>query len=242
MAQGGNQVFDGTSGLRRISAILGEIGRMPQAAVRDSSAARVRAELFLTSFAILFFELACIRWVPAYVRYLSYFMNFLLLASFLGIGAGILASRRARLWVPPFPVMLFALVATVAANRFELRINSLQVLYYAAGEATASAEHYVVLPLIFTLVALAFVPLARPLGRLLTALPPLQAYAIDILGSMAGVATFFGMSYLGLPPVVWFALLALALVPLMRPRHLLLALPFLLATLFVVFQLGRDST
>jgi hypothetical protein len=168
-------------------------------------------------------------------------MNFLLLASFLGMGVGILASRRERLWLPPFPILLFVLVVSVAANRFELRINSLQVLYYGAGEAIASTEHYLVLPLIFTLVALAFVPLARPLGRLLTALPPLQAYAIDILGSLTGVAVFFAMSYLALPPLVWFALLALALAPLMRPRHLLLALPLLLATLFAVYQLDRDS-
>ncbi len=52
--------------------------------------------LVLTSFAILFFELICIRWIPAYVRYLSYFSNFVLLATFLGVGLGILTARRAR--------------------------------------------------------------------------------------------------------------------------------------------------
>ena len=38
---------------------------------------------------MLFFELLCIRWIPSYVRYLSYFNTFLVLASFLGIGLGI---------------------------------------------------------------------------------------------------------------------------------------------------------
>jgi hypothetical protein len=37
------------------------------------------ARLFCVSFLILFFELVCIRWVPAYIRYLSYFSNFVLL-------------------------------------------------------------------------------------------------------------------------------------------------------------------
>src|SRR4029079_6913772 len=100
------------------------------------------------------------------------------LAAFLGIGIGILAGRRERLWLPPIPVLLLLLGMGVAFNRFEFRIPSTQVLYYGAGEGAASAEHYVVLPLIFTLVALTFVPLARPLCRLLPAFPPLHASAI----------------------------------------------------------------
>src|SRR5215213_10159976 len=66
--------------------------------------------LILTSFAILFFELICIRWVPAYVRYLSYFSNFILLATFLGVGVGILTARRERLWMPPFAALVFGVV------------------------------------------------------------------------------------------------------------------------------------
>jgi hypothetical protein len=31
----------------------------------------VRLRIFLVSFTLLFFELLCIRWIPAYVRYLS---------------------------------------------------------------------------------------------------------------------------------------------------------------------------
>ena len=53
-----------------------------------------RWNLFLCSFTILFVELACIRWIPAYIRYLGYFTNFVLLGSFLGIGLGILQARR----------------------------------------------------------------------------------------------------------------------------------------------------
>jgi spermidine synthase len=49
------------------------------------------------------------------------------------------------------------------------------------------------------------------------------------------------MAYLALAPVVWFALLAIVLMPLLRPRHLLVAAPFLIATLFVAYQLGQGS-
>ena len=67
-----------------------------------------RARIFLVSFSMLFFELLCIRWVPSYVRYLSYFNNFILLASFLGIGLGMLTARRQRFWYPPFPLLVLA--------------------------------------------------------------------------------------------------------------------------------------
>ena len=51
------------------------------------------ARLLLSSFLMLFLELALIRWLGANVVHLSYFSNFVLLGSFLGIGAGFLISR-----------------------------------------------------------------------------------------------------------------------------------------------------
>src|SRR3954469_15758157 len=155
-----------------------------------------RVRIYVLSFSLLFFELLCIRWIPSYVRYLSYFNNFLLLASFLGMGLGILAARRERFWFPPFPVMLLLLVGVVALNRFDLRITSTSVLYYGAGEGQAAqAENFIVLPLIFGLVAATFIPLARPLGKLLGEVKPLTAYPFDILGSLSGIAAFFAIAY-----------------------------------------------
>ena len=55
---------------------------------------RDRVELFLASFLMLFVELVLIRWAGAYVVYLSYFANFILLGSFLGIGIGFLRARK----------------------------------------------------------------------------------------------------------------------------------------------------
>src|SRR5438132_3450959 len=111
-----------------------------------------RIRIFLVSFSMLFFELLCIRWVPSYVRYLSYFTNFILLASFLGIGLGMLAARRQRFWFPPFPLLVLLLVYVVASNKFELHIGSIQVLYYGASEVRSGAENYMALPIIFGMV------------------------------------------------------------------------------------------
>ncbi len=180
-----------------------------------------RLRIFLVSFSLLFFELLCIRWIPAYVRYLSYFTNFILLASFLGMGLGILAARRASFRFPSFPVMLLALTAVVAVNRFELNIASTDVLYFGSGtHGYARAESFILLPLIFTFVAAAFIPLARSLGELFTQTAPLTAYTFDVLGSLAGTATFFLISYFALPPVYWFAVLALLVLALSRRTNL----------------------
>src|SRR2546430_5812087 len=200
--------------------------------------AEKRARTFLVSFTILFFELFCIRWIPSYVRYLSYFNNFLLLASFLGIGLGMLSARRERFWFPPFPVLLALLVVVIAKTKFELIINSTQVLYFGlADEQSAQAENFLVLPLIFGIVTLCFIPLARSFGQLFSQLPPLTAYTYDIIGSLAGIAAFSAMAYFSLPPLVWFSILGTLLLLLTAKRTVLLVAIVLAATLIEVGRL-----
>lgn len=202
----------------------------------------VRTRIFLVSFTLLFFELLCIRWIPAYVRYLSYFTNFILLASFLGMGLGILAARRATFRFPPFPLLVLALVAVVALNRFELNISSTDVLYFGSGTTGfARAESFILLPLIFTFVAAAFIPLARSLGLLFTETEPLTAYTFDILGSLAGTAAFFLIGLFSLPPVVWFGALALLVLSLGRRRGLLTTTLPLVAAAAIACFLQRNS-
>src|SRR5215831_20318205 len=182
-----------------------------------------RAQLFLTSFLGLYAELLCIRWMPAHVRFLSYFTNFILLASFLGLGVGILSVRR-KLPLGPrtFPLILLFAAILIAATRFELKIGSAGVLYYGAGEAgTAPPENALVLPAAFLLVSLLFVCIGRPLGTLLAQVtPPLRAYALDIAGSLAGIAAFFVLSWFEQPPAVWFGGLIVITLLLSGPRWL----------------------
>ncbi len=206
-----------------------------------STAKQIKTKIFLTSFTLLFFELICIRWIPSYVRYLSYFMNFVMLAAFLGMGLGIMASSRKKLRLPTFSIWLFFLIIVILSARFELHLPSTQVLYYAAGESIAPPENGIVLPVILLLVVIAFMILARPLGKLLTALPPLQAYTWDIIGSLAGIVSFFFMSYLSLPPFFWFLILCILVLSTTPKRRWIPAAPFLLGSLIVVFGLGRGS-
>jgi positive regulator of sigma E activity len=57
---------------------------------------RERARLVFASFLMLFVELALIRWVAANNVYVTKATNFVLLASFLGIGIGFLNARSQR--------------------------------------------------------------------------------------------------------------------------------------------------
>jgi SAM-dependent methyltransferase len=161
--------------------------------------------------------------MPAHVRFLSYFTNFILLASFLGLGVGILSARR-KLPLGPrtFPLLLLFAAILIAAARFELHIGSAGVLYYGAGESgTAPPENALVLPAAFLLVSLLFVCIGRPLGILLGQVtPPLRAYALDIGGSLAGIAAFFLLSWFEQPPAVWFVGLLLIAVLLAGPTWL----------------------
>ena len=52
-----------------------------------------RLRLILLSFLMLFVELALIRWTGENVVYMSFFSNFVLLGSFLGIGLGFLRAN-----------------------------------------------------------------------------------------------------------------------------------------------------
>lgn len=206
--------------------------------------ARPRVRIFLLSFAMLFFELLCIRWIPSYVRYLSYFNNFILLASFLGIGLGILAARRKRFWFPPFPLMLLILVITIGLNKFEFRITSTQVLYFGGAVVDQlEAENALVLPLVFGLVAASFIPLGRSFGLLFAELRPLTAYTFDIIGSLAGIAIFSFIAYFTLPPLAWFGILAVLILLLSSKRWLMLlcTVILLIPTLIIVWQLQNGA-
>ncbi len=201
-----------------------------------------RARIFLVSFSMLFFELLCIRWVPSYVRYLSYFNNFILLASFLGIGLGMLTARRQRFWYPPFPLLVLLMVIIVGLNKFELHITTNDVIYYVPGaNQTGSTENFFVLPLIFGMVTLCFIPLGRSLGQLFSQVKPLSAYTFDIIGSLVGIASFTIIAFLSFPPLVWFALLSIPIMLLSSRKTIALVAITFFVTVIITWRLGRGA-
>ncbi len=79
--------------------------------------------MLLVSATVLFTELLLIRWIPANVIYVGFFRNFLLMASFLGIGLGILWGRNPRrLRIATFGPLLFALTILVLAGQISIQL------------------------------------------------------------------------------------------------------------------------
>ena len=64
------------------------------------------SDLFLVSWLLLFLELACIRWFPAHVLFLTFFTNTVLLACFVGMSVGLLIARRPGREIVRTPVWL----------------------------------------------------------------------------------------------------------------------------------------
>ena len=176
--------------------------------------------IFLSSFLVLFSEVGLIRWMGAYIRLLSFFSNFVLLASFLGIGLGcLLAKSRARLF-PLFPVVLAGIIAGVYTSRIEVTVQSPGAIYFSSGTAArvVPVESTLLLPAIFLIVVALFVALAQRMAREMAARPPLAAYTANILGSLAGVVVFAILSWLELPPEAWWTVAAASALPLLiRP-------------------------
>lgn len=175
------------------------------------------ARIFLASFLVLFLEVALIRWMPAYIRLLSYFSNFILLASFLGIGIGcLLAPARFRLfrW---FPLLQAAVIAAVYFFRLEVGVPTAGSIYFTSGtsEKVVLVESTMLLPVLFVVVAALFATLAQRMGREMAQLPPLRSYTLNLAGSLAGVVSLGVMSWLELPPAVWFGIGFAAALPLM---------------------------
>jgi hypothetical protein len=166
------------------------------------------ARIFLASFLVLFLEVALIRWMPAYIRLLSFFSNFILLASFLGIGVGcLLASSRRRLFLV-FPLLQLLVIVAVYAGKLEVSVPSSTSIYFSSGtaERVRLVESTLLLPVLFVVVAALFAAMAQRMAREMSSLAPLRAYTLNLVGSLAGVAAFAAASWLELPPAVWFAL------------------------------------
>lgn len=196
-----------------------------------------RLRLVLLSFLMLFVELALIRWTGSNVVYLSYFSNFVLLGSFLGIGIGFLRAR-ARVNLYPFaPVALAFFVAFVLIFPVEVDRSGDDLIYFGDYAATGLPA-WLMLPVIFLAVAGVMMMIAEGVARAFVAFEPLEAYRLDIGGSVLGIVGFAVLSLTSAPPVAWGVVAALLFVLLLRPSVRPLQW---VALAGLVFMLGRES-
>src|SRR5262245_49674871 len=180
--------------------------------------------LFLISFFILFFELACIRWFGSTVVFLTFFTNIVLIACFLGMSVVCLAASRNTNyinWVLP----LLAVGSLLSAGLLRLHQQYPRLLFIDVGNQRSPATIYfgteygnidlarVVVPIeviggtFFILVALAFIGPGQEMGRAFDRIPNrVSAYITNVLGSLAGIVFFSALSYGWTNPLMWFTI------------------------------------
>src|SRR5438132_163696 len=162
-------------------------------ALTPPARARPRVRLFALSFLMLFVELALIRWTGANIIYLSYFSNFVLLGSFLGIGLGFLRARSHVDLFPWAPVALAAIVLFVLLFPVQIDNAGSELLFFGSPQRTG-LPIWATLPIVFLVVAAVMSMIAEGVARTFASFEPLEAYRLDILGSICGIAAFSTLS------------------------------------------------
>ncbi len=163
-----------------------------------------RVRLLLASFLMLFLELALIRWSGSKVVHLSYFSNFVLLGSFLGIGLGFLRAAKPGRGLPLYsPVALLALIGFISAYPVAVNREDTSIIFFTSL-STSGPPIWVTLPLIFAAVAAIMAGPGELVADCFHDLERLDAYRYDLVGSLSGIAAFTACSFLGAPPLSWF--------------------------------------
>ena len=199
---------------------------------------RDRFDLFIASVLVLFLELACIRWFPAHVLFLTFFTNVMLLAAFLGISIGCLAASRSRNYLPWTPLLLVIALSVAQLIEWQRQRTgsaidvgnhvSPQLVFFGVESQPWDPSKFVI-PIeavsgaLFVLVALTLVGPGQQLGRALGRITNrIESYTINIGGSLAGIILFTMCARWELGPVWWFAavltMVAYFIVPGRAPR------------------------
>ncbi len=174
--------------------------------------------LFLASALTLFAELALIRWVATEIRVFAYVKNLALLLCFLGFGLGCALARQRPRWQTAATALLGLIVIVRLPWRGVQIMETLSQYLGAAQDVemwTANAVHdtpgfllaVAVTAILLLLITYIFIPIGQTVSRQIElASRPLYGYSWNLAGSLAGILAFFAVSWLALPPVVWFTI------------------------------------
>lgn len=164
----------------------------------------VEGRLFWSSVLLLFGEILAIRWLGIEVPTMQAFANLVLLVVLVGASAGMGAPDRYK--TPP-NLLLGALLVLLGVTIFSVPLNIPKLTVNLAISPPHIVAVSIVLMLLIVVCLLAvFVNIGGIMGRCFSQLPPLRAYSINLLGSIAGTLLLGTISFFSLPPPVWILL------------------------------------
>lgn len=197
-----------------------------------------KARLILLSFLMLFVELALIRWAGSNIVYLSYFSNFVLLGAFLGIGIGFLRARKPRDLSGWAPIALGAFVVLVTVFPITISQSSSDLFTFSTLTPQGPPRE-VVLAVVFLFSATILALITEGLARTFARFENLDAYRLDLIGSLLGVVSFAVLSFLRTPPLVWAVVAVIGFLILWLPK--LPTIPQALSLVALLVVLGIES-
>jgi SAM-dependent methyltransferase len=219
---------------------------------------RAYINLFLISFAILFFELACIRWFGSTVVFMTFFTNFVLMACFLGMAVGCLTASRQQNFIN-LVIPLVLLTVTLAYGvlgvyslfgRIMIDVGgqgSPQQVFFGTEYRTHDPSTFVipmeaVAGLFYVLIALMFIGLGQVMGRAFNAIPDhITAYTINIVGSLTGIVAFGVAAYFHTTPLLWFTISLGISLYFIRPWKSVHILAFIAVLVLIALTAYREA-
>src|SRR6266700_3671917 len=161
--------------------------------------------LFLASYLALYFELVIIRSLSTEIRIFAYLKNLPLIASFFGIGIGMVLGAPPRLLQRVFPALAFFLFFPIVfAGPLHLTHisfpNADYQVYGVGWDKTlpmfAAMLQFLGITLGFLCMIVAFFTvLGGMVGERLAHHPPLVSYGVNLLGSLGGIVVFTLFSF-----------------------------------------------
>jgi len=163
---------------------------------------------------MLFLELFLVRWISTEIRIFAYASNLVLLACFIGIGAGCYFSNR-RINILFVFLMLAIATLSVKSAPFVMITDLLggfqdSVIWSPALISTnlIPALKGIALTLfMFGIIASIFFPLGQALASMFSSHDKIViAYSFNVLGSIIGIWLFSLLSFIYTPPLIWLIL------------------------------------
>ncbi|MDD5136402.1 MAG: hypothetical protein PHN63_03535 [Candidatus Omnitrophica bacterium] len=173
----------------------------------------VNVKIFILSIWMLFLELFLIRWISTEIRIFAYASNLVLLACFIGIGAGAYFSNK-KINVL-FSFLVLAVTALAVKSVPFIKITDLLSVFYDSAIWSQSldagilpAVNGIILTLfMFSAITAIFFPIGQLLGKLFSASTNIiAAYSVNILGNLLGIWIFGLLSFSYTTPVTWLVL------------------------------------
>lgn len=178
--------------------------------------------LFITSAAALYAELMLIRWIGTEIRIFAFFQNLTVIACFLGFGLGCYRSEeRINLLGSVRALTILAVMVSFPLDIWRNLLKGISELValspdaslWASGMNLSATDRIAgfalacaILGLSIVLLTIVMVPFGQLVARYMNDSPNvLRAYSINLVASIIGIWLMAGLSFVRMPPMVWFA-------------------------------------